>query len=87
AENVWLVTVLRCRLTVLGTGETICHAGTARLPRRHGTSAAPAWHVCHAGVANIKMPYTRENARNLIIIFFVIFIDFQCDKFVYLIDY
>ncbi|MCI6726578.1 MAG: hypothetical protein MR446_09090 [Bacteroidales bacterium] len=29
----------------------------------------------------------RENARNLIIIFFVIFIDFQCDKFVYLIDY
>ena len=58
AENVWLVTVLRCRLTVLGTRETICHAGTARLPRRHGTSAAPAWHVCRAGVANIQMLYT-----------------------------
>ena len=60
AENVWLVTVLRCRLTVLGTRETICHAGTARLPRRHGTSAAPAWHVCRAGVANIQMPYTNS---------------------------
>ena len=30
----------------------VCHAGTARLPRRHGTFATPAWHVCHAGVAN-----------------------------------
>ena len=36
----------------------VCHAGLARLPRRHGTSAAPAWHVCRAGVANIQMPYT-----------------------------
>ena len=33
----------------------ICHAGTARLPRRRGTSAMPAWHVCRAGVANHKV--------------------------------
>ena len=32
----------------------ICHAGTARLPCRRGTSAMPAWHVCRAGVANHK---------------------------------
>ena len=30
----------------------VCHAGTARLPRRRGTSAMPAWHVCRAGVAD-----------------------------------
>ncbi len=34
----------------------VCHAGTARLPRRHGTFATPAWHVCHAGVANDEVP-------------------------------
>ena len=39
------ISVRRCRVD-------ICHAGTARLPRRHGTFATPAWHVCHAGVAN-----------------------------------
>ena len=31
----------------------VCHAGTARLPRRHGTSATPARHVCHAGMARL----------------------------------
>ena len=34
----------------------VCHAGTARLPRRHGTFSSPAWHVCHAGVANDEVP-------------------------------
>ena len=58
AEIKRLVKVLTCRFPVLRRGKTICHAGIARLPRRRGTSAMPAWHVCRAGVANTKPPYT-----------------------------
>ena len=54
AEIKRLVKVLTCRFPVLRRGKTICHAGIARLPRRRGTSAMPAWHVCRAGVANDK---------------------------------
>ena len=50
----WRETVFAPFIPIRRTGQMVCHAGTARLPRRRGTSAMPAWHVCRAGVANDK---------------------------------
>ena len=43
--------------SILKRQKMVCHAGTARLPRRHGTSATPAWYVCRAGVAKYQNAY------------------------------
>ena len=52
--------VTECLVMVRIWRLSICHAGTANVPRRHGRRAAPAWQTCRAGVANSKAPFAHS---------------------------